>query len=196
MIRKILFSCANTRWMIVYLKNGYICIFELDSDRKSTADIHPDAQLVSFASSDWATYETGDDFGFFEWEDWGMRKMKLTNHTQYRTSPIKPTWGPVNVVERQEIMMKCMGVSSDGRIAIIRNGVLLSVWDVKADRFLGHLVGHSRSILSIAIHALKSSENVSRFNGKYSCISVSSDGTICVWDLNPLLEGQTYFMQR
>jgi hypothetical protein len=181
--------------MIVHLKNGPICIFELDSDQRSTANIPADVRLVSFASSDWATYETGDNFGFFKCKDWDTCKMKLTNHVQYQASLIKPAEGAIHMLEWLDIMIECMGVSSDGRIAIIRNGHLLSVWDLKADRFLGHLVGHSSSILAIGVQVLKSSNSDSGFNGKYSCISVSSDGTIRVWDLDPLLEGQTYFMQ-
>jgi hypothetical protein len=49
--------------------------------------------------------------------------------------------------------------------------------------------------LTIAVQVLKSCDNDSVLNGKYSCISVSNDDTIRVWDLNPLLEGETYFMK-
>jgi hypothetical protein len=59
---------------------------------------------------------------------------------------------------------------------------------------LGYLVGHSNFILAIDVHVLKSRDD-SGFNGEYSCISVSGDGTIRVWDLNPLLEGETFFMR-
>jgi hypothetical protein len=43
---------------------------------------------------------------------------------------------------------------------------------------------------------LRSCDNDSGFKEEYRCISVSRDGTIRVWDLNPLLEGETYVMQR
>jgi WD40 repeat protein len=88
-INTILFSCTDKNQMIVRLKKGPICILELDNDRRSTADVPPDARLVSFASSDWAAYNCGDDFGFFESKAWDICKMKLTNHVQYRTQIIE-----------------------------------------------------------------------------------------------------------
>jgi WD40 repeat protein len=191
MIRTILFSCTDKSRMIIQLDGHRIYDFELDGDSRSTTNIPRDARLVSFASSDWAAYKSGDDFGFFECKNWNTYKMKLTNHVQYRTSIIQPRLGGAAT----EVNMHSIGVSSDGRIAVIGDGFLLSVWDVKADRFLGHLVGHSHSILAIAVQVLKSCDKDSGLNGKYSCTSVSRDGTIRVWDLNPLLEGETYFMK-
>jgi WD40 repeat protein len=198
MIRKILFSCTDKSQMIVHLQDGtreqdgHIYVFELDTDSRSITNVPSDARLVSFASSDWAAYKSGDDFGFFECKNWNTYKMKLTNHAQYRNSVIEASLLGVASVQ---VDMHSIGVSSDGRIAVIGDGFLLSVWDVKADRFLGHMVGHSHSISVIAVQVLKSCDNDSELNGKYSCISVSHDGTIRVWDLNPLLDGETYFME-
>jgi WD40 repeat protein len=121
--------------------------------------------------------------------------MKLTNYIQYRTPILEDHLIPLGAAVEQ-LHMHCIGVSSDGRIAVIADKFLLSVWDVKSDEFLGHLVGHSNSILAIDVQVLKShDDDAAGFNGEYSCISVSLDGTTRVWDLKPLLKGETFFMR-
>jgi WD40 repeat protein len=74
----------------------------------------------------------------------------------------------------------CLASSADGRLVICWDDIWLCVWDCWEKKILATLVGHSGYIEVIAFIGNPST---------YQFVSISDDGTIRLWNLQPVLWG-------
>jgi WD40 repeat protein len=101
------------------------------------------------------------------------------------TEEIKFKLSEVNVPppmrnKRRVSYANCLARSADGRLVICWEDTWLCVWDCWEKRNLATLVGHSGAIKAITFVEKPST---------YQFVSASCDGTIRLWDLQPLLQG-------
>jgi WD40 repeat protein len=102
----------------------------------------------------------------------------LTEEIKFKSSEVNVP-PPMRVVTLTSCN-SCLATSADGRLVILWNGTWVCVWDCWEKKNLATLVGHSRRIIVTAFIGNPST---------YQFVSVSHDGTIRLWDLQPLLQG-------
>jgi hypothetical protein len=100
----------------------------------------------------------------------------LTEEIKFKSSEVNipPPMRKINRVSYNN----CLATSADGRLVIVWDESWVCVWDCWEKKNLATLVGHSGWIAVIAFIGNPST---------YQFVSVSNDGTIRLWDLQPLL---------
>jgi WD40 repeat protein len=100
---------------------------------------------------------------------WELHPGVLTNLWR-SMSGIDPSVGlPIN--RKRELGYRGLGVSLDGKLAVLGHGRLVKLWDVENDRDLRNLTGHTADVTAVAMTP----------DGRL-VISGSQDGMVKVWE--------------
>jgi WD40 repeat protein len=142
---------------------------------------HPTRISISFAHWLISTHRVGDNTGRWQLRDLLTGEMKFECYPkpqEYTGRSHAHAWHRF-----VSLFAPILAISSDGKLAALGLSWSLSVfiWDVHENSQLAELVGHSDFLSGVGFLE-------SHGDSKYRLVSTSLDGTIRLWDLDPLFK--------
>jgi WD40 repeat protein len=173
---------------------GGHCIFTLDY---TDITVNPERFLVTSSQVLLAFYHTNES----EWRahtldaqssegvthKLGEVLFKWTEGLECQSKAVMPLYTYIQTGDKRRFLLhtneRDWSVSEDGKLAIFGGETDISIVDIEENRLIAKLLGCSDRVVALSfIPAHGDKDSVT-----YQCVSVSQDGTIRLWTLDPLL---------